>query len=267
MDMVDSKGQDCLNPKRKNKIVKILFGIPNEGHTECQAYDNRMEMTFHLGNLQVLSSLGLNEYDGRKFNIPPGVEYQFSIATVGQVLTPLARERLAEHAYEDGFDYLFMVDDDMLVPVDLFEKLVIHDVDICAALAFTRSAPHKPVVYNLEPGWDAVRGARYYINHSVPTYPKDQLVRCDAVGFGAVLIKVKVLKEMKKPWFMSTSGAGEDIWFCHKAGEAGFKVYMDTATKLGHLGYPKVITEAVYENESNVNEMREKHGDLDKYTQ
>ena len=30
----------------------------------------------------------------------------------------------------------FMIDDDMLVPVDLFEKLVRHDVDICAALAF-----------------------------------------------------------------------------------------------------------------------------------
>ena len=265
MDMVDSKGQDCLNPKRKNVIKKVLFGIPNEGHTECQAYDNRMEMTFHLGNLQVLSSLGLREYGDRIYDIPPDIEYQFSISTIGQVLTPLARERLAEQAHDENFDYLFMIDDDMLVPVDLFEKLVRHDVDICAALAFTRSAPHKPVVYNLETGWDHMRGERYYINHSVPNYPKDQLVRCDAVGFGAVLIKTSVLKGLQKPWFMSTSGAGEDIWFCHKAGEAGFKVFMDTATKLGHLGYPKIITEAVYESESEVIEMREKYGELKKY--
>jgi len=158
MDMVDSKGQDCLSTKKNTTVKKVLFGIPNEGHTECQAYDNRMEMTFHLGNLQVLSSLGLREYGDKIYDIPPDIEYQFSISTVGQVLTPLARERLAEHAHDNGFDYLFMIDDDMLVPVDLFEKLARHDVDICAALAFTRSAPHKPVVYNLESVWDHVRG-------------------------------------------------------------------------------------------------------------
>tara|TARA_B100001964_G_C14184786_1_gene578086 strand:+ start:272 stop:1051 length:780 start_codon:yes stop_codon:yes gene_type:complete len=248
-----------------NKIIKVLFGIPNEGHTECQAYDNRLEMCFHLGNLQTLSHFGHREYGGTKFDIPDGVEYQFSIASVGQVLTPLAREHLAEHARDEGFDYLFMVDDDMLTPLDLFEQLVKHDVDIIAPLAFSRSAPHKPVIYNLEKGWDNMRQEHFYVNHVVPNYPKDKLVKCDAVGFGAVLIKTKVLKSMAKPYFMSTTGAGEDIWFCHKAGENGFGVYMDTACKLGHLGYPKVITEAVYEAESDVNEMREERGDLDKY--
>jgi hypothetical protein len=257
--MVDANGKD---PK---KIVRVLIGIPDEGHTDSEAYDNRLEMFLHLGNLQMLSHFGENEYCGVLYDIPQGVEYQFALGVVGEVFPAYAREQLATVAVDNGFDYLFMIDDDMLAPVDLFERLVAHDVDIIAPLAFTRSAPHKPVIYNLEQGYDAVMKKDYYVNYIVERYPKDQLVQCDAVGFGAVLIKTSVLKGMKKPWLMTTSGAGEDIHFCHSAGKVGFKVYMDTATKLGHLGYRKKITEHTYETESKVKDNRDEMGDTDKY--
>ena len=250
---------------KQKRIVKVLFGIPNEGGTDPFAYDNRMVMCMHLGVLQTLSSLGIKEYCDAIYDYPDNVEYQFSTGTVGQVFTALARETLAEYAVDNGFDYLFMIDDDMIVPIDIFEKLVRHDVDIVAGLAFTRNAPHKPVLYNLEKGYDPVTKSEFYINHSVPYYPKDQLVQCDAVGFGAVLIKCHVLKGMPKKWFMTTSGAGEDIHFCHHAGEHGFKVHMDTSCKLGHLGYRKEITEQTYEEENNVIQLREKFGEERKY--
>ena len=89
MDMVDSKGQDCLSTKRNNTVKKVLFGIPNEGHTECQAYDNRMEMTFHLGNLQVLSSLGLREYGDTIYDIPPDIEYSHLLHENDSLNTPM----------------------------------------------------------------------------------------------------------------------------------------------------------------------------------
>ena len=247
------------------KIVKVLIGIPDEGHTLPQAYDDRLTMFMHMGNLQTLSHFGEDTYCGVKFDIPENTEYQFSLAVVGQVFPALAREVIATRAVEYGFDWLFMIDDDMLAPANLFECLVKHDVDICAALAFTRNAPHKPVLYNLETGYDEFKKERYYINYPVISYPKDTLVECDAVGFGAVLIKVDVFRDMPKPWFMSTSGAGEDIHFCHQARQHGYKVHMDTSVKLGHLGYPKVITENTYEEEENINSVREVYGDINKY--
>ena len=247
-------------------VIKILLGIPDEGHTEPEAYDNRIEMGIHLGVLQTLSSLGLTTYCEENYDIPPNVEYQFSLGVIGKVFTALAREGLAQAAVSGGFDFLFMVDDDMICPRDLFERLVKHDVDIIAPLAFTRNSPHKPVIYNLSDGFDPIRNEEYYVNYPVVTYPKEELVECDAVGFGSVLIKTHVLKAMKKPWFMTTSGAGEDIHFCHSARKQGFKVHMDTATKLGHLGYPKVITEETYEEENNIKLLREKYGDEAKYT-
>ena len=126
-------------------------------------------------------------------------------------------------------------------------------------MAFTRLAPHKPVIYNLKTGYDAIERKEYYINYSVLTYPKNTLVQCDAVGFGAVLIKVDLFRKMKKPWLMTTSGAGEDIHFCHQAGKEGYKIYMDTSTKITHLGDPMEITEEIFESAQNTKWLEEAH--------
>ena len=156
----------------EKKVVRVLMGIPNEGHTECESYDNRLEMAFHLGSLQVLTKFMGKQYCGVDFDYPENTEYEFSLSTVGKIFPALARERIAEIAVNENFDYLFMIDDDMLAPSDLFERLVKHDKDIVGALAFTRQSPHYPVIYNLRKGYDGVTGQRYYLNTHVKTYPK-----------------------------------------------------------------------------------------------
>lgn len=236
---------------RTAKIINVLVAVPNEGHTEPKAYDNRMENMFRLGSLQIVSAYGIKEFEGSTFNYPDGIRFKFHQATIGKVFTALARERLGELALDINADFLYMIDDDMLAPADIFERLYRHNVDIVAALAFTRYAPHKPVIYTLKSGYDPVQRKEYYCNYPVLNYPRNTLVQCDAVGFGAVLIKTRVLKEIKKPWFMTTSGAGEDIHFCHQAIKAGFKVYMDTSTKLGHMTDPIEITEETFDSEQN----------------
>ena len=64
---------------------------------------------------------------------------------------------------------------------------------------------------------------------------------------------------------MTTSGAGEDIHFCHLAGKAGFRVFMDTATKIGHLGEREVVIEETYEKNNTIKEDRQRAGDEKKY--
>lgn len=236
-------------------VIKIAIGIPNKGITDALCYDNHLEFMHRLGKTQVQSSL----------NGSPA-EFQFLLITIARVFPALARERIAEFAIDEGkADYLFMWDDDMLLPMDMFDRLYAHNVDIVAPLAFTRLAPHKPVIYNLTDGYDAVEKKEYYINHVVTNYPKDTLVECDAVGFGAVLIKTKVLKAIRKPWFMTTSGAGEDIHFCHQARKNGFRVFADTSVKLGHLTSPMIVTEETYEGDEEIRKLRESRNDEIKY--
>jgi len=163
-------------------------------------------------------------------------------------------------------DYLFMIDDDMLAPPDLFYQLAASDKDICAALAFTRNPDHMPVVYETVEGIDPLT-TRYGFTRFVKNYPRDRLFECDAIGFGAVLIKTEVLRRVKKPWFFGMEGTGEDITFCNKAKKAGFQVWMDSRIKLGHLGTPSIITEEYSDAWNKLTpEQREKlYGQFTKY--
>lgn len=227
---VGTGGRDVLELPKKS--LKVVVGIPLMGGTPSASYHDRMMMFKYLGHRE--------EHDFQKGIFP---HYCFTLNVTGDILVQYARERFAQSVIECDADYLFMIDDDMLAPPDLFYQLAANDKDICAALAFTRNPDHKPVIYDVIDGRDPVTGKEYYINKFSMNYPRNTLVECDAVGFGAVLIKRKVIEAVKEPRFMGLAGCGEDITFCHKAKKLGFEVWMDTRVKLGHLGAPTVITE------------------------
>jgi hypothetical protein len=251
LDSADVKAEG-----KEEGLVKVIVSFPKEGHTLPEAYTNHLSMIKHLGHLQERGKL-LKQ-------IP---RFEFFLVTFGRMFTPVAREEAAKLAVESEADYLFMMDDDMIVPDDLFEKLYRHNVDIVAPLAFTRNPPHLPVLYSSIEGWDSVTGQDTFQNHHVKKYPKNKLVECDAVGFGSVLIKTEVLKKTPRPRFQSTTGTGEDVYFCYLAKRHGAKVFMDTSTKLGHLGHPMVIDEVVHEKWREVLEpdFDKKNGEYDKY--
>ena len=142
-----------------------------------------------------------------------------------------------------------MVDDDMNGPVDFWERLLAHDVDIVAGLAFTRLGQHLPVVYGMIHKWVEGMNFQPVQSHFIMNYPRNTLFECAATGFGAVCIKTEVLKKVPQPWFFTfkdngTNGTGEDIWFCRlMADKAGARIFCDSSVKLGHLGAPKWIGE------------------------
>lgn len=230
--------------------IKICIAIPNEGMTVPPAYINRLLFAHHVGKI-----VGEN----------PG-KYEIFYGNTGRLLTPLARERLIEFAMEKNCDYMLMIDDDMIVPHDmlfrLLETMEEHKADVVAPLAFMRNPPHFPVIYRIKEGYDHVAKKDYFLREFVKNYPKDSVVECEAVGFGSALIRMSMVARMRKPYFMSTTSYGEDIWFCRCAGkEANAKIMVDTRIKLGHLGQHPVITEEVYEEVNKITELRATHGD------
>lgn len=271
----------------EKKSIRVLVSIPNEGHAPVESYANRLVNMMHLGKLEERQKLFnlidkhfkdeeskqklLIEYwEGKEPDyqkILDGKIFDFYFYTVGRILTPLAREKAAEEAVRGNFDYLYQIDDDMICPDDLFERLYRHNVDIVSPLAFTRNPPYFPVAYENREYWDSKNSSMTFVNDTIKNYPKNVLFRTDANGFGAVLIKVDIIRKMKQPWFMSTTGTGEDILFCYKATKAGAKVYMDSSTKLGHLSHPIQVTEEYatdYWNKNNL-EIEKKNGIYEKY--
>lgn len=218
--------------KKSDGVVRVMIGFPHEGMTGSEAYCNRLANLKHLGHL---------EERGKLLKLTP--RFEFYQKTCGRMHVHVARDEMAKAALATSCDYLFMIDDDMISQDDLFEKLYELDKDIAAPLAFTRNFPHKPVIYNCIDGWDTVNQCEYFTNYAVMNYPKDTLKEVDAVGFGAVLIKTECLKKMPQPWFMNPNKTGEDINFCYQAKKYGFRAWVDTRLKLGHVSHPLIVTE------------------------
>lgn len=221
-----------LAKEKDPNVVTVLVGIPHEGMTGTEAMVSRLSNFKHLGHL---------EERGKLLKLTP--RFEFLQVTIGRMHVHVAREEMGKKALFANADYLFMIDDDMTCPDDLFEKLYADDKDIIAPLAFTRNFPHKPVVYRCVDGWDPVSNCDTFTNFSIMNYPKDKLFQADAVGFGAVLIKMDVLRKMPSPWFMNPYKTGEDINFCYEAKKYGFTTWMDSRVKLGHVSHPVVVTE------------------------
>lgn len=235
--------------KIEEKVYKVAIGIPNEGVTKPEAYDNHLVLAFHLGAWQTRM-----QYEKRS------PRYEFYWHTVGRLLTPYAREKLTERALLNDMDYIIMFDDDMLLPLDMVECMLQDmeerpEIDVLSALAFMRNPPHFPVMYSVTEGYDHTVHAPFYIREIVKNYPKDKLVECDATGFGAVCIRMSLIKKMKSPYFMSTSQAGEDVLFCYNAKKSGARIFMDTRIKLGHLSNPFSIDEDYFKKYANDNKI------------
>lgn len=220
------------------KVFKVCISVPNESYIPVESYDNHLNIASHIGKLQEIW-----RYEKRN------PRYEFGWFTTGRLLTPYAREKLAESALREKFDFLLMMDNDMLYPIDFIECMLLDmethpEMDVLAPLAFMRNKPYFAVMYMTHEGYDHQTHQPYFISQFVKNYPKNKLVECDAVGFGAVLIRTSLLRKMKPPYFMSTAGSGEDIWFCHNAKKtADARIFMDTRIKLTHLGTPIMIDE------------------------
>ncbi len=223
---------------KKEKVLKVAVSIPTEGHTLPEAYDNHLVNAFRLGGFQ-------ERWRYEKRN----PRYEFYFFSTGRLLTQMAREKLVQVALQGEMDYIVMYDDDMILPADTVIRLIEDmeqkpEIDILAPLAFMRNPPHYAVMYIVEEGYDSVRKQEYYVNKFQKNYPRNTLVECDAVGFGAVIIKMSMVKKMTAPYFMSTTATGEDIMFCVNAKrQAKARIFMDTRIKLGHLATPAIIDE------------------------
>lgn len=153
-----------------------------------------------------------------------------------------ARNKLAKRAIEMGADYTMWFDSDMIFEPDTMIRLFAHkdEADIVSGIYFRRSPPYTPVVFakcNIrERSWADYGG--------VPTEP----VEVEGVGFGCVLVSTEVLLAVANrdmTWFEPIKGFGEDLSFCWRARQCGYKILLDPAVRCGHVGHI-IVTEQFF---------------------
>ena len=141
---------------------------------------------------------------------------------------------LAQRCLDDGFDYLWLMGDDHSFGPDLLEKLLVSaqafDLPILVPLCSARRAPFALVDYGRNP--DPI--GPDYLSVSLAEVPAEGIIELDAAGSAGMLIRHDVLDVVRQPWF-ENSPRSEDILFCEKAVDAGFKIHADLSCRLGHI--------------------------------
>lgn len=132
------------------------------------------------------------------------------------------REELAQKSLDLGCTHLLFIDSDMFFEKDAIIKLIKRNKDIIG------------VNYNRR----KINGGSTVSN----PIKKNGLSKCEAVATGFMLIKTDVFRAMEHQWFFWESDkqgkilTGEDYWFCRKAKEMGYNIYVDFTLDIKHIG-------------------------------
>lgn len=195
----------------------------------------------------------------------------------------ITRNLFVSRCLAGGYDYLFFVDDDIILEHDTLHKLVTARVPVVSGVYFARSPPHYPLV---------IVG-----DQAIPKEElgKDELLSVDGFGMGCCLIHKSMLTMMGKKmewrcltnhikevgkkvyscdyetaktdgfrcrhcnelmianYFDHTHGlrstdeaSGEDYYFCDRVKELGQQVYVKADCFVGHAVHAIITNKGFY---------------------
>ena len=163
-----------------------------------------------------------------------------------------SRNQLASNALEDGADYVLWLDSDMVFnPTTLL--LLLKDIeegaDFVTGVYYRRTAPFSPVIFK-ELEIDEKNRATW---ENYNEFPEDGLFEVAGCGFGCVLMKTEIFRDVYLKFghiFSPIGDVGEDLSFCYRARKCGYTLLCDPSIPLGHVAHT-MVTKDFYINYTN----------------
>jgi hypothetical protein len=162
---------------------------------------------------------------------------------------PAQREIIMLDALEGNFDYLFFVDDDIVLPPDALVRLIETaeadpETAVVGGLYYSRDAV-RPIVVA---GWDPDDTTTAFI----PPYTSHTTDAVDGIGFGCALLRVAPARALDPPYFPAhvyierrarvARQCDEDFRYCHRVRAAGHRVRLDARVRCGHYDRARNIS-------------------------
>ncbi len=160
-----------------------------------------------------------------------------------------SRDQIAKKALADEADLIMWFDSDMVFnPDTLINMLKIIDegADMVTGIYYRRTPPFTPTIFD-KMDIDLEKQAADWTDFK--TIP-DELFEVGACGFGCVLMRTEMIVSVFSKFgqmFAPIGNVGEDISFCWRARQCGYKIIADPSIKLGHVGHT-IITKEFCEN-------------------
>ncbi len=170
-----------------------------------------------------------------------------------------SRNIILNYALENNYDYVLMMDSDVIAPKTIIKDLLENNKDIVSGIYnnyFVIDGEQKlrPVAWcyitpeefeaiskktNFPPSVKSHKDLRRHLTEE--EVKSGKLIRVKFPSAGCMLLKRRVFEKIKYGLLDLPGGkkSGDDIYFCTKAEEEGFEVYCNTKVKCEHLIFGK----------------------------
>lgn len=160
-----------------------------------------------------------------------------------------SRDQIAKKALLDEADLVMWFDSDMVFNPDTLKRMLEHidnGADMVTGVYYRRTPPFTPVAFKTMDLNEEGTGFEWTEFDEIPSEPFE----VGACGFGCVLMKAEIIVAVFAKFglmFTPIANSGEDIAFCWRARQCGYKILADPSIGLGHVGHT-IITKDFFKN-------------------
>lgn len=214
--------------------MKVLVGCPTaEYKAYClEEYVKALkELSYKNKDILIVDNSKDNKYferiKGLGFNV---IKDKFFETARERVVN--SRNILREIVLENNYDYFFSLEQDVIPPKDVIEKLLKHNKKIITGVYYTVYKVNgreevKPLVWGETENKEEMK----FLTKEVK---ENKLIKIKACGLGCILIHRGVLEKIKFR-FEEDKETFDDMFFCKDAEKNNFEIYCDTSVKCKHL--------------------------------
>lgn len=228
-----AKGKKKMVKAKKGEIIpKILIGVP------ILAWTHEFATSF----LEFWTDLMMYQHKGKRFHVAYKFMYRRPVH--------MAEEELADFAIACDCTHLLLMDDDIYdVKADDLMKLLDADKDVVGGIMHASGFPYAMCAFRRYDRKTKVADqpilkgpARLY---EVPPEQRVGLQKVDLIPFAFTLMKTKIFKQMKKPYFKCDTQAPTDSWFADRMLGKKLEYYAHFDVWLNHRDITK-MTKPLY---------------------
>lgn len=163
-------------------------------------------------------------------------DIDFTVHFESGTLVYVARDNIASKAINGGFTHVLWLDSDMVFTDDFLDSLMFCGKPFVAGIFQSRrKGYHSALFKNLD-----IDNLERFEEYPHGTF---EIAGC---GFAGVLIETEILRNVMTNYgtcFLPMKMYGEDLAFCKRAVDIGYKIYAEPTAVMGHVGHITIYPE------------------------
>ena len=222
--------------------MKILLGCPTSEHKAycLEPYIKAIKsLTYPNYDILLIDNSQTKDYYKkiRSYNIPV-IKDKYQEYARDRIIH--SRNILRKHVLDNKYDYLFSLEQDVIPPKDILERLLSHKKQIISGVYYKKvyiTLNNQEITKITPLLWKITQEDK---KHNLMTYLTDEeleqsnLLKVDVCGLGCLLIHKDVLQKIKFR-YEKQEKAFDDVWFCKDVSKQDFQIFADPTLKCKHL--------------------------------